>query len=72
MVNMKNKVNRSASLEVEAPCNCRIPTTCPLDKLCNVKAVIYEAEVEPTSPGATVGKKKYIGMTEGAFKYLFQ
>ena len=71
MPNMKAIINgsdkRAQENTPEKPCNCRVPENCPLQGNCNAKAVVYEAEVNPTTANSGIGSKKYIGMT-GPFK----
>ena len=74
MPNMKAKLNKTPKIVTEAPCNCRSPQDCPLDKLCNTSAIVYEAEVKPKTPSSDtqVTAKKYIGMTAGSFKLRYR
>ena len=44
-------------------CNCRNPTTCPLEGQCLKSAVIYEATLDTAA-----AQFKYIGLTENTFK----
>ena len=48
------------------PCNCRNPTTCPVENKCRTKSVIYKATVEEGDKRA-----EYIGSTELEFKTRF-
>ena len=66
MPNMGSIINRAATKapmdEATAICNCRIPEDCPLQGSCNIKGIVYEAEVTPVSSTNGIGTKKYIGL----------
>ena len=55
------KSNDQISLDDE--CNCRIPSSCPLDGHCLAKNIIYQATIESNNT-----QKVYIGSTQGQFK----
>ena len=51
----------------ESSCNCRDPTSCPLDGNCLTSCIVYKASVSvPDRP-----TKEYYGLTEGTFKTRF-
>ena len=72
MPNMGSIINRAATKapidEATAICNCRIPEDCPLQGSCNIKGIVYEAEVTPVSSTNGIGIKKYIGLMAERFQ----
>ena len=47
-------------------CNCQVKAECPLDGACDVKDVIYQAEIYPENK--PLDRKYYIGMAKGKWK----
>ena len=62
-INSKILCHDSATSDAKE-CNCRDKNSCPLQKKCLTKSVVYEA----TLTTATQEKFKYLGLTEGTFK----
>ena len=47
----------------ESPCNCRVRTTCPLDRQCLTPAIVYQAHLRTENQS-----ERYIGSTEPRWK----
>ena len=61
----KTIVNKKDPQEDNPTCNCRNPTTCPLDGKCLSSEIIYQATVIREDNG---NQETYIGLTETPFK----
>ena len=61
------KVLRSSEENDDLPCNCRNPSSCPVNGECRTKSVIYKAVVK--SENST--KKVYYGRCETEFKLRY-
>lgn len=71
IISNHNKVEINKSLkpsdETKTACNCRNKTSCPMSGNCNVKNIIYQAEVTTPNTRAT-----YIGLCDTQFKERYR
>ena len=68
--NLKVLKTHSLTADEDAKdCNCRIKTECPLDGVCNVRDVVYQAEIYPENKPQEA--KYYIGLASGKWKHRY-
>ena len=77
MSNVKNIISSHNKAQINKPskqpdesdnsCNCRKKNTCPLEGNCNIRNIVYQAEV--TTPQT---KETYIGLCDTAFKERYR
>ena len=61
--NKKGIYTQSNDNVIDPPCNCRVPSECPLDSRCQKSNVVYQCDVSTTTD-----TKAYIGLTSTPFK----
>ena len=64
----KNVTKNNEPTTVQATCNCRIRTDCPLEGKCLTTGTIYQATVTRQDNNKD---ETYVGLTEGTFKMRF-
>ena len=71
IISNQNKavINKSSNPPAQTinTCNCRDKGSCPLDRKCNVRNVIYQAEVTTSQ-----SKQTYIGLCDTSFKSRYR
>ena len=63
----KSVIRKSTNSDKDKNCNCRKPEKCAMDGNCNVKSIIYQAEVTSQTTRET-----YIGLCDTAFKLRYR
>ena len=67
IISNHNKAQIKSNPTKYSSCNCRNPSTCPMDGNCNDRNLIYQAEVTTST-----SRETYIGLCDTTFKLRYR